>query len=64
MFGGVDFFGCCGLVNLRIPESSFSLRGLHSTFGQFRHKNFTSMKYNFWGYKPYNVQTHVSVRKI
>jgi hypothetical protein len=65
MFGGVDFFGCCGSVNLRIPESSFSIWTFHSSFDQFRRKNYvTSIKYYFWCYKPYKDQINVSVRKI
>jgi hypothetical protein len=65
MFGGVNFFGCCGSVDLRIPESAFSIRGLHSPFVPLRRKNYiTSIKKNCWCYKPYKVQIHVSVRKI
>jgi hypothetical protein len=45
MFGGVDFFGCYGSLDLRIPESSFSMRSLHSAFGKFGRKNYiTSIK--------------------
>jgi hypothetical protein len=32
MFEVVDFFGCCGSVDLKVPESSFFDESLHPTF--------------------------------
>jgi hypothetical protein len=40
MFEGMGFFGCYGSMDLRIPESEFSNRSLHSTLGRFRGKNY------------------------
>jgi hypothetical protein len=43
MFGGVDFFGCCGLEDLRIPESSFFKKSLHPTFEQLGGKKYVTL---------------------
>jgi hypothetical protein len=46
-------------------QSLFSIRSVHSAFEQVRRKNYvTSIKYNFWCYKPYKVQIHLSVRQF
>jgi hypothetical protein len=42
MVGGVDLFGSCGSVDLRIPESSLFNRSLHSTFEKFGSKNYAT----------------------
>jgi hypothetical protein len=65
MFGGVDFFGYCGSVDLGIPESLFSKRRSSFNFRPIQKQDYvTSIKYHFWCYKPYKVQITISVRKI
>jgi hypothetical protein len=40
-------------------------KSLHSTFGQFRRKNYvTSIRYNFWFHQSYKVQIHVIVSEF